>query len=736
MRRTGFVLVLCTVFIVASRSFATDYRKLSGYVRQFVFQQPPAFSRGATPLLAADGTLTAFVRIDADHASDVLSAYGCQSYAQKGDIAIVSIPLNNIGALSDHPAVRRIEASPIGRVDMDTTAVIIGADRAWQPMSPLQGTSFTGEGVVLGIMDIGFDLTHPNFYDSTASRCRIGALWDQLSRDTVDSPFPVGRDFVGADLVRAQLHSYDGLEQTHGTHTLGIAAGSGWQSPYKGIAYDADICVVANVVGQNANLVDSACLAKYTTAVDALGFKYMFDYADSLGKPCVASFSEGYPPYLDQEDSLFAAFLDSLSGPGHIIVASAGNEGLVKSYAEKPSGVISAGAFIQASDKAALYRARADGPLTFGVYAYTDSSQPVAQLRFPSVDVPVDSVLSDTLSFEADTCVVMLTRYASCFTTDTIYNIYFEGSMKLSELPAMALVMEGRECHAELFGSSSYALTEHAIAPHWNAAQGGRNVHAPACFPSVICVGSTAHRMGFTNYKGQYLDYSEGRIAGRRSPYSSTGPAMDGSMKPDVMAPGDNIISSYSSFYLENKSDASDIKSDVQHFDFQGRTYAWNANTGTSMATPIVAGVIALWLQAKPDLTPQEVVSVLSRTSRHPEETAIYPNTDYGYGEIDAYSGLLCILGVDRIESVSQHQPQLLHLSLADNRLQLQFDAFPSFPIAVRIFTLNGAVAYTTTIAKGTDSCVLPSLPSGLYVVQADCADHRFSGSQIVRLTK
>lgn len=44
--------------------------------------------------------------------------------------------------------------------------------------------------------------------------------------------------------------------------------------------------------------------------------------------------------------------------------------------------------------------------------------------------------------------------------------------------------------------------------------------------------------------------------------------------------------------------EAGDIRSDVAHFAFNGRTYAWNSNTGTSMATPVVAGAIALWLQA------------------------------------------------------------------------------------------------------------------------------------------
>jgi subtilisin family serine protease len=85
----------------------------------------------------------------------------------------------------------------------------------------------TGKGVVMGIQDIGFDLTHPNFYDSTATKYRIKRLWDQLSVDTFGSRFYVGKDYTSKRVLLRYAHSRDGESQTHGTHTLGIAAGSG-----------------------------------------------------------------------------------------------------------------------------------------------------------------------------------------------------------------------------------------------------------------------------------------------------------------------------------------------------------------------------------------------------------------------------------------------------------------------------------------------------------------------------
>ena len=68
------------------------------------------------------------------------------------------------------------------------------------------------------------------------------------------------------------------------------------------------------------------------------------------------------------------------------------------------------------------------------------------------------------------------------------------------------------------------------------------------------------------------------------------------------------------------------------------------------MACPVVAGTIALWLQAVPTLTREDIIGVFSRTCRKPDETLTYPNNVYGHGEIDAYRGLLDILGIDKNE--------------------------------------------------------------------------------------
>lgn len=736
MRRKVLITLL---FFGMAQVLATDYRKLSGYVRQVISESQydidsPNLSRSEQQQKHANRRLTAFVKIDVSETDDVLQEYGCRLYAQKGDIAIVSIPMSRLALLSEHPAVKRIEASPMASLTMDTTTTVVNILPVYTATD--EHPAFTGDGVVVGLMDVGFDLTHPNFYDASMTHYRIGAFWDQLSKDTVDSPFPVGRDYIGYEAVRAHEHSHDGLIQTHGTHTLGIAAGSGYDSPYRGVAYGSDICLVSNAVSDDIELIDSIDYDKYTTAVDALGFKYIFDYADRQGKPCVVSFSEGYPPYFDEDDSLFAEFLDSLIGPGHIVVVSAGNENVSRTYMSKPKGTEVAGSFLNVFKTSASYRIKSDGQILIHLYVYNKESGTVEEeLTISSDDSRLDTLLVDTIAFGSNNCQINASRYTSTLDTDSMYLLRMDADTTLTVRP-IALVIEGKESNVEVFGTSYYAFKKNAIDSRWNAGEYGRNILAPGCFPAVICVGSTSHRLGFTNYEGQYIDRSSGEEVGMRSYFSSTGPTVSGLTKPNVMAPGNNVISSYSSFYLENNPEAKDINSDVVHFDYDGRTYAWNANTGTSMAAPVVAGIIALWLQANPRLSTQDVMKVFSRTCRHPEEELTYPNNEYGYGEIDAYRGLLDILGFDKIEGISLQQPSLLRISQKDGQLRLLFDQQPSSELRLRVYSVSGTLCYEGVVQPRTSE-MLVSMPftlKGLYVIQIDSLSKEFSGSQIVRM--
>ena len=217
---------------------------------------------------------------------------------------------------------------------------------------------------------------------------------------------------------------------------------------------------------------------------------------------------------------------------------------------------------------------------------------------------------------------------------------------------------------------------------------------------------------------------------------SSVGPTFDERIKPDVMAPGTNIISSYSSFYLENNPDATDISSDVEHFDWYGRTYAWNSNAGTSMASPALGGAVAIWLQANPQLTPEDLRGIFSRTCRHYDPTLTYPNNLYGYGEIDVYRGLLDILQISSVEGISQHQPERMRVvPCGSGRLRLCFDEAPVGSISVKVYSIGGTCVDEQHLQGGQTKyeVELSGVGQGVYAVQVNTSSRSTTGSSLIR---
>ena len=678
---------------------------------------------------------TVFVQMKDGVDDEVLARYGCKKYAQLGDIAIVTISLDKVDSLSQQPEVLRVEANDKSHPTMDTVPSISHLLPLYEQTAT--HPAFTGKGVVMGLMDIGFDLTHPTFYNDTSlSNYRIKAFWDQLAPHTERERFPVGCEWTTATDILSRQAATDGREQNHGTHTTGIAAGSGYNSPYRGVAWESDICLVANAVTEDTAFIDKADYYLYTTATDALGFKYLFDYADSQNKPCVVSFSEGYTPLMDNDDRLFSLFLSRLVGPGHILVSSAGNECQSLTYFQKPLGVERSGSFIRVYHPRANYRMMADGHPVVSLTAYQEKDVVNKELRLPmDGERWQNNLLVDTLFINNDTCAVSISRYQTpLIEGKTMYLINISANRNINALERIAMVIEGTDCEAEVFGSSTNSFGNYDTDVRWNAAEKSHNILAPGSFDAAITVGSTSHRLSFTNVNGDVINDTNDPEAGRLSWFSSVGPTIDKRTKPDVTAPGNYVISSLSSAYLEANPNATSY--DVEHFDLEGRTYVWGAFSGTSMSTPVVAGIIALWLQAKPTLTPDDIRGILQRTCLHPEEQLTYPNNLYGFGEIDAYKGLLDILGIDGIKELSHHQPQSVRVTARDGMLHLLFAQKPTEPVLLSIYATSGALLHRQWLTNATQEVVLP-LPvktSGIYAIQLTSKDKSITGSQLIRL--
>ena len=158
---------------------------------------------------------------------------------------------------------------------------------------------------------------------------------------------------------------------------------------------------------------------------------------------------------------------------------------------------------------------------------------------------------------------------------------------------------------------------------------------------NIITVGAYTSKNSYTDFLGNphiidfYTDYWE--IA----PFSSLGPTTDGRIKPNITAPGNVIVSSVNSFDTKYNS----LNKDVVTGLTDGTNEWWFAiMSGTSMASPIATGIIALWLEADPTLTTSQIKEYLQSNSWTDTYTGTVPNNTWGWGKIDAHETIKKIL--------------------------------------------------------------------------------------------
>lgn len=638
------------LLFMPSSSWPQGQEKMSGYVRQSVMKYQNSQTHGRRNSKAAASAvpcITAFVKT-----SDVseLKRQGCRIHASWDDIHIAAIPLNKVSALCSKSSVKRIEAGRGCGVTNENSATITHARDVWNmfPEMPI-----TGKGVVVGVMDIGFDLTHPNWYSPDMTTYRIKQVWDMLDSseggmpvvgrtDSGEDTIYVGRQYIGEDAILGKRYTTDALTQYHGTHTMGTAAGSGCEADgvcqYGGIAPEADLCVVANYTSNNESVIPESEKYKYTTATDMLGFKYILDYAESVGKPCVINFSEGCHEDL-KESVLYYEVLDKMVGPGRIICSAAGNEGTVNDYFRKSAGENRKGAFLKSTSNEAAYLMRSGSPVSIQLSFYQDNTKSLSLDYDMSglVEFP-DSVKRDTITVGEDSLVVSVATYPSCYDKDLLATELTVTDLRnkvfgQNTIVSMAVLGQGNDIEVKGVGGSFAANSlDNSLCDF----ESSHNVFFPGSAKSVICVGATSHVTTVQSHTGAIYGDNLG-TGGVRSNFSSTGPTWSGLVKPDVMAPGVNIISSLNS-YKTDQTLAEKYGSRV--FEYEGRKHYWALAKGTSMACPIVSGIIALWLQVCPTLTPEQIRDIFAHTCSHYDDSLIYPNNDYGWGEIDALAGI------------------------------------------------------------------------------------------------
>ncbi len=495
---------------------------------------------------------------------------------------------------------------------------------------------FHGEGVLVGVLDWGFDYTHPMFYDTAMTASRIRAVWDQYRQS---GPAPSGYGYgteadVPGDIAAmgsdtANVYSYS----THGTHVAGIAAGGGAGVGLTGMAPASELLFATLMVDEAA-------------ALDA--FEWMAGIAEADGKRLVINNSWGLPQWGTPDGTALSnQFIDDLSGDGVVFVSSNGNNGDSDFHIDHTF-----------SGPGDTLRSRVQFyPLSANPNAW---GQNLTLWGEPGEAFSAGFLLTQGISnvvgaspmyHTADGPLVLDTIQVT--NGDTIvYDVAMEAAHPNNGRPFLqirvrkgtsnlAVVLQATADNGRVHAWNHTHLSNdvgnwgqdfQAAQPTWLAGDPYYGIQQPACGQTVIAVGA---------YSSEYLNSQGTEVGGSLAYFSTYGPTLDERLKPNVSAPGVNVESALSSFRDGSYSVTSTAELD-------GTTYDFGKLSGTSMSSPATAGVVALMLEANPNLTPGDVRTILEWTAREDNDTGSLPvegDLVWGHGKVTASQAVMTSLG-------------------------------------------------------------------------------------------
>ena len=211
------------------------------------------------------------------------------------------------------------------------------------------------------------------------------------------------------------------------------------------------------------------------------------------------------------------------------------------------------------------------------------------------------------------------------------------------------------------------------------------------------------------------------QTTGKVSSFTSYGTLSDGRNLPHVLGPGAYVISSMNRYYLQAAGAAGneEILSAVAETDNRD-PFGWSA--GTSMACPAVTGIIALWLEADPTLTMDEIKEIIAQTAKKTDDMVDEDPEQIGAGLIDAYEGLKEVLrrkqGADGIQQVGADENRLV-VSAAGHRKVNVFVAGEK-SLNMEVFNVSGARVAQAKALGDEGTIDLTGLAKGTYVIRVN----------------
>lgn len=498
--------------------------------------------------------------------------------------AVVRIREDRIEALASLPEVEFVEKPKSLYFQADVGRQVSCIDAVQEAPYGL-----TGQGVLVGIVDSGIDLTNADFRNEDGTT-RIAALWDQADREFTSEEINEFLNAQGSErpAVRPPL-SVD--SSGHGTAVAGIAAGNGRGSEgrrYRGAAPESELVIVKMKSPQPGGFPRTTELM---TGVD-----YLIRKAQEMRMPIAVNISFGntYGPH--DGSSLVEQYLNDVSAIWkNVICIGTGNEGTAAGHA---AGIVS------------------------------DEEETVQELAVQEREQPFGLQIWKSYTDEIDISIISPAgEQAGPFREKTGAQRYLTGSTEL-------LVYYGEpkpySVRQEIFiaflpmrdyvdsGVWQIVLTPRRIVAGtyqmWLPAQAALNVGTAFLTPdsmSTLTVPSTAARaVTVAAYDARTFSYADFSGRGPSAVYESAGVP-----KPDVAAPGVDV-----------------------NAPIPGGGY--RAFTGTSFAVPFAAGGAALLMEwgivrgNDPYLYGEKVKAYLRRGARQLPGYRKWPNAQLGYGAL------------------------------------------------------------------------------------------------------
>ncbi|PKR81807.1 hypothetical protein CW751_00255 [Brumimicrobium salinarum] len=514
---------------------------------------------------------------------------------------------------------------------------------------------YTGKDVIIGLVDNGLDHTHPDFTDANG-RNRVIRYWDQSITNPTNAPQPYNYGQIWyADEIQNGTITSNEESSGHGTSVTGICAGNGLANGRnKGMAPDADIIFVET----NFDLPNWTL-----TVADACDF--IFNVADSLNKPAVINLSIG--SYLGSHDGNdpAAELMEILVNEkeGRIIVGAAGNSGDKPPYhaqqtlnasdtnfiwfENNPSGSLGANTvfFDLWSDIS-----EATFHYSFGANKKGPSFENRAETTYRFAQVNVGTTIYDTLRNNSGDRIATLEIYTEYVGNNYHMQGFFsqvdstDYRMRFSTTGAGKYDLWSGEWAGlnkivtEIPSVGVYPPIAHYVMP--DSAQS--IVSSWNCSSDILSVANTRGRLGYIDFNGdQYYPGTDMTPPGKIAISSSRGPSRKGVIKPDISAAGQVTLGSAPMYMIGNSSYNTLLDAGGYHM----------RNGGTSMASPVIAGIAALYLERCPKGNVTDFKNDLFGTATSDNFTGITPNNRYGHGKVNAFdllvhkNGNLKILG-------------------------------------------------------------------------------------------